>query len=112
MSRHENRATPRVESSTLYTDDEATGTRVGSDAWFAWLTSASTFYFRSPEGTFTAHHERRARGGVYWIAYRRHAGVLHRVHLGKPERLTRDRLHQVAAQLDLHVRPPFAGWSV
>ncbi len=98
MPRCENRRTPKVISGTLYTDDAATGTPVGSPAWFDWLASATTFYFEWPDGTFTAHHERR-RGGAYWIAYRRRAGVLRRVHLGKPDRLTLDRLEQVALAL-------------
>jgi LuxR family maltose regulon positive regulatory protein len=99
MSRHEHHRTPTVMSGVLYTDDATTGTRVGSPAWFAWLASASTFYYQAREGTFTAHHERRQRGGAYWIAYRRRAGVLRRVHLGKPDHLTLDRLEQVAFTL-------------
>jgi hypothetical protein len=100
MSRQEHHRTPKVISAYLYTDDPATtGRRVGSPAWFTWLATASTFYFESPQGTFTAHHERRQRGGSYWIAYRRRAGVLRRVHLGKPDHLTLDRLDQVAATL-------------
>jgi len=99
MPRKENRHTPKVISGVLYTNDAATGTRVGSPDWLNWLAIASTFYFESPDGTFTAHHERRRRGGSYWIAYRRRAGVLRRVHLGKPDRLTLDRLEQVALAL-------------
>ena len=100
MPRRENRSTPKVMSGVLYTDDAATtGTRVDSPAWFDWLASASTFYYEAREGTFTAHHERRQRGGAYWIAYRRQAGVLRRVHLGKPDRLTRARLEQAALTL-------------
>jgi len=99
MPRQEHRRTPKVMSGILYTEDAATGTPVGSLAWFAWLITASTFYYESRDGTFTAHREHRARGGSYWIAYRRRAGVLRRVHLGKPDRLTLDRLEQVALAL-------------
>ncbi len=99
MPRREHQRTPKVISGVLYTDDTATGTRVDSPAWFDWLASASTFYYEARAGTFTAHHERRRRGGAYWIAYRRRAGVLRRVHLGKPDRLTLDRLEQVALAL-------------
>lgn len=102
MSRHENCSTPKVMSAMLYTDDPVTtGLRVGSPAWFTWLTTATTFYFELPNGSFTAHHERRPRGGSYWIAYRRRAGVLRRVHLGKPKRLTLERLEDVALTLAL-----------
>jgi hypothetical protein len=42
-------------SAILYTDDPVTtGLRVGSPAWFTWLTTATTFYFESPDGSFTA----------------------------------------------------------
>jgi len=99
MPRKENRRTPKVMGGILYTDDAATGTRVGSPAWFDWLAAASTFYFESPDGHFTAHYERRQRGGSYWIAYRRRTGTLRRMHLGKPDRLTLDRLEQVALAL-------------
>lgn len=105
MPRQENRSTPKVMSGILYTDDAFTGTSVGSPAWLIWLTTASTFYFESPLGTFTAHHERRRRGGSYWIAYSRRAGVLHRVHLGKPDHLTLERLEQVALTLRLPPSP-------
>jgi hypothetical protein len=100
MPRHEHHRTPKVMSGVLYTDDVATtGIRVGSPAWFTWLASASTFYYEAREGTFTAHRERRPRGGAYWIAYHRRAEFLRRAHLGKPDRLTLDRLEQVALTL-------------
>jgi LuxR family maltose regulon positive regulatory protein len=99
MPRRENQRTPKVISGVLYTDDAATGTRVGSPAWFDWLASATTFYYETPDESFTAHHERRQRGGSYWIAYRRRVGVLRRRHLGKPDHLTLDRLDAVALAL-------------
>lgn len=46
--------------------------------------------------TFTAQRERRRRGGSYWVAYRRRAGVLRRVYLSKSDHLTRDYLEHVA----------------
>ncbi len=104
MPRHEHRRTPKVVSGLLYTDDAFNATPVGSPAWFAWLDSATTFYFEGRSGTFTAHCERRRRGGAYWIAYRRCAGVLRRCHLGKAHHLTAERLHTAA--LTLSPSPP------
>ena len=102
MARHENRTTPKIVSGYLYTDDIlTTGTPVGSPAWFTWLETASSFYFEGRTGTFTAHRERRQRGGTYWIAYRRRAGVLHRSHLGKGPQLTVLRLNETASRLSL-----------
>jgi len=105
MPRRANRSTPIVVSGILYTDDYATtGIRLGSPAWFAWLDSASSFYFEGNAGPFTAHRERRLRGGSYWIAYRRREGVLHRAHLGKAQRLTLDCLQAAALTLSLPVQ--------
>ncbi len=99
MPRRANRTTPVIVSGRIYTDDAFTGTLVGSPAWFTWLDSATTFYYEGREGIFTAHLERRQRGGSYWIAYRRQAGVLRRCHLGKAPQLTLDRLQAVAGIL-------------
>lgn len=99
MPRRENKTTPKVMSGWLYTEDEHTGTAVGGAAWFAWLHTATTFYYESPAGTFTAHQERRQRGGRYWIAYRRRTGVLRRAHLGQSDQLTVERLEQAALTL-------------
>ncbi len=99
MPRRANRTTPVIVSGRIYTDDAFTGTLVGSPAWFAWLDSATTFYYEGREGIFTAHLERRQRGGSYWIAYRRVSGVLHRCHVGKAHQLTPERLHAVALTL-------------
>ena len=99
MPRRANRTTPIVLSGHIYTDDEYTGTRVGSPAWFAWLATATTFYFEGHPGTFTAHCERRQRGNRYWIAYRRYQGFLRRIYLGTADQLTLPRLQEVALRL-------------
>ena len=100
MPRGENRTTPKVVSGYIYTDDAFTGTPVGSLAWFEWLATASTFYYESRAGgTFTAHREHRQRGGQYWTAYRRQAGVLRRLYLGKGDQLTVYRLDEAALTL-------------
>jgi hypothetical protein len=100
MSRHANRHTPKIISGFLYTNDIfTTGTPVGSPAWFTWLETASSFYYEGRTGTFTAQCERRQRGGTYWIAYRRRAGVLQRSYLGKGPQLTSLRLADTAQGL-------------
>jgi predicted ATPase/DNA-binding CsgD family transcriptional regulator len=74
---------------------------VGTPAWYAWLSTARTFAFRSAFGIFTARKERASnkRGGWYWRAYRKRAGTLHRAYLGKSEEMTLDRLNIVAMTL-------------
>ena len=99
MPRHENRTTPKIISGRIYTEDDFTGTLVGSQAWFIWLSSDTTFYYESRLGTFTAHPESRQRGDHYWTAYRRYAGSLRRVYLGKADQLTPQRLEEVALRL-------------
>lgn len=106
MPRHEHRTTPKIISGRIYTEDAFTGTLVGSPSWFAWLDTATTFYYEGREGTFTAHCERRQRGGRYWIAYRRLAGVLRRSHLGKAYQLTPERLQAVAGLLSTPSKLP------
>src|SRR5215210_247884 len=74
---------------------------VDSPSWVAWLTDPATrsFSFRSPRGGFTARKELRARGGEYWVAYRKQGGKLHKSYLGKAEDTTLERLEDVAAAL-------------
>jgi LuxR family maltose regulon positive regulatory protein len=89
---------------------------VGTPAWFAWLEDATAFAFSSPSGSFTAHKERRTRGGWYWKAYRTVNGTLQRAYLGKGENLTLVRLERAAMKLasastpaePLPVAPPAA----
>src|SRR5437870_3804514 len=74
---------------------------VGTPAWYGWLSTARTFAFRSEFGTFTARKEQASnkRGGLYWRAYRRRDGKLHRVYVGKSEELTLEWLNAVAVTL-------------
>src|ERR687885_2618592 len=72
-----------------------------SPAWFAWLELPDTrsFTFQDAGGTFTARKERRQQAGAYWIAYRKGAGKLRNVYLGKSAQLTWERLTTAAGRL-------------
>ena len=83
----------------LQLDRAAEAIPVGSPAWYTWLGNATSFVFRSRHGTFTAYKERRSPIQEYWKAYRRRAGRLQRVYLGKSGELTLDRLNAAAAEL-------------
>jgi predicted ATPase/DNA-binding CsgD family transcriptional regulator len=89
------------ETLTYQQGDSTTQVMVGSARWYAWLETASTFTFRSGVGHFTARKERAGnrRGEVYWRAYRKRGGKLHRAYLGKSEELTLERLRAIAAVL-------------
>src|SRR5437763_6143473 len=75
---------------------------VGTPAWYAWLQTASAFTFHASSGQFTARRERagNGRGGWYWKAYCRREGKLCSAYLGKSERLSLQRLQEVAAALE------------
>src|SRR5215211_7308669 len=103
MPRSENKATPKVESGYLYTDE--VGCAVDSPAWFAWLKHEdnTTFYYESPLGTFSARKEPRRRkgnpGNYYWYAYRHQGRKMYKAYLGMAGQLTAARLVEVARQL-------------
>ncbi len=93
-------ATPLVDHTFLAPSESAADAiPVGSPDWYAWLAGASSFAFLGDQGSFTAHKERRGLAREYWKAYRRRAGRLYRVYLGKSSELTLDRLNAVAAAL-------------
>jgi predicted ATPase/DNA-binding CsgD family transcriptional regulator len=75
---------------------------VGSQDWYAWLQHARAFTFRTSSRKFTARKERASnrRGGWYWKAYYRRAGKLCSIYLGKSERLSLERLQEVAGALE------------
>ena len=99
----ENEVTPVVQGETLtyWQDGQDHQLQVGTPAWYAWLSTARTFAFRSALGTFTARKEPASnkRGGGYWRAYRKRNGKLHRLYLGKSEELTSAGLHIAAVTL-------------
>ena len=54
------RTTAQVDGSTLViAANDTNPITVGTDAWFAWLETATAFVFTSPSGRFTARKERR-----------------------------------------------------
>ena len=74
---------------------------VDSPSWVDWLNHPATrsFSFRSSRGGFTARKELRARGGEYWVAYRKQGGKLRKSYLGKAKDATLVRLEATAAAL-------------
>jgi len=80
-------------------DDELI--RVGSQRWFEWLNLEDTrsFAFESYQGYFTARKENKQRGNEYWYAYRWLNGKTTKAYLGTSNKLTRDKLNEVAIRL-------------
>jgi hypothetical protein len=81
------------------------GIRLDTAAWLAWLELPSTVSFAYPiydgqvgyiRGFMTVRKETRVRGSHYWAAYRRTAGRLHKLYLGRASQLTRQHLEASA----------------
>jgi hypothetical protein len=79
--------------------------RLESAVWWAWLERATARSFAYPlydgqagyiRGFMTVRKEKRARGGQYWVAYRRIAGVVRKIYLGRSAELTQGHLAQSA----------------
>jgi hypothetical protein len=91
--------------------------RVESPAWWAWLEAPTTSSFAYPlydgevgyiRGFLTVRKEVRARGGQYWVAYRRTGGRLRKIYLGRSVELTQQQLAATAERflaLDGPARP-------
>jgi len=74
-------------------------------AWVAWLDAATTTRFAYPivdpakgyiVARMTVRKEWRARGGLYWTAYRRTDGRLRKAYVGGAAAVTQARLHALA----------------
>ena len=79
--------------------------RLESAGWWAWLEVPTTQSFAYPIydaqagyicGFMTVRKEQRERGGNYWVAYRRTAGVVRKIYLGRSAALTQWHLAQSA----------------
>jgi LuxR family maltose regulon positive regulatory protein len=100
---------PTVERDQLYDPQQAWAyITLDTPAWFAWLASPTAVSFSYTlvdrahgyiTGYLTVRKERRQRGGSYWVAFRRGAGRVRKVYLGRPAAVTRQRLETVAAAL-------------
>jgi transposase-like protein len=72
-------------------------------AWFAWLTTCSSFRFVGKLGRLTAHRELHNVSRAVWRAHRTIRNHTYNVHLGKTESLTIAALEQAAAALHAHL---------
>jgi len=72
-------------------------------AWFAWLTTCSSFRFVGEMGRLTAHRELHNPSRAVWRAHRTIRNHTYNVRLGKTESLTIATLEQAAATLHAHL---------
>jgi LuxR family maltose regulon positive regulatory protein len=82
------------------------GMKPDSANWFALLTQIPSFHFQARDGGhFTARKETRARGGVYWIAYRHIHGKLKKKYIGPQAHVTIARLEEIVGELEVESPP-------
>ena len=74
-----------------------------SPAWFAWVTTCSSFRFVGKSGRLTAHRELHNVSRAVWRAHRTIRNHTYNLHLGKTEDLTIATLEQAAATLHAHL---------
>ncbi len=74
-----------------------------SPAWFAWLSTCSSFRFVGKGGRLTAHRELHNVSRAVWRAHRQIRNHTYNVHLGKTESLTIATLEQATAALHAHL---------
>jgi len=72
-------------------------------AWFAWLTTCSSFRFVGKMGRLTAHRELQNPSRAVWRAHRNIRNHTYNVRLGKTEQLSIAALEQAAAALHAHL---------
>jgi hypothetical protein len=72
-------------------------------AWFAWVTTCSSFRFVGKLGRFTAHRELHNVSRAVWRAHRKIRNHTYNLRLGKTESLTIATLEQAAAALHAHL---------
>ena len=72
-------------------------------AWFAWLTTCSSFRFVGKLGRLTAHRELHNPSRAVWRAHRNIRNHTYNVRLGTTEQLSIAALEQAAAALHAHL---------
>ncbi|SRR5258708_10978068 len=78
------------------------GIALDSAEWFRWLQQVPSFAFHARSGDhFTARKETRARGGVYWIAYRHIGGQLVKKYIDALASVTIVHLEEIAGELEM-----------
>ena len=87
--------------------------KIDSKRWFEWLTLKGTrsFAFQGYEGWFTARKEQKKRGSEYWYAYRWLNGKTAKAYLGTSDKLTGEKLNEVAVQLSQEQQLAISLWK-
>ncbi|MFM5956088.1 MAG: hypothetical protein ACKOQ2_02785, partial [Dolichospermum sp.] len=82
--------------------------KIDSDSWFQWLGENASFKFTAGFGGEDSYRARKEvlGGVVYWYAFKKVNGKLHKRYIGKPHEVTHNRLCEVAKSIrDFKVKP-------
>ncbi|MFM6529423.1 MAG: hypothetical protein ACKPHW_16915 [Microcystis panniformis] len=82
--------------------------KIDSDSWFQWLGENASFKFTAGFGGEDSYRARKEvlGGVVYWYAFKKVNGKLHKRYIGKPHEVTHNRLCEVAKSIrDVKVKP-------
>ncbi|MEY3255228.1 MAG: hypothetical protein RLZZ29_359 [Cyanobacteriota bacterium] len=82
--------------------------KIDSDSWFQWLEENASFKFTAGFGGEDSYRARKEvlGGVVYWYAFKKVNGKLHKRYIGKPHEVTHNRLREVAKSIrDVKVKP-------
>jgi|GEM_PF-1198106 chromosome segregation ATPase len=94
---------PRVVGGILV-PSEGTTIEIATDTkrWHEWLDNAQSFRYipNSKESPFTVRKEINKQGGAYWSGYRKVAGILDKLYIGKSTNLTVEILEEAAVRLN------------
>ncbi|QBD76580.1 hypothetical protein EPA93_11430 [Ktedonosporobacter rubrisoli] len=74
--------------------------------WFSWLGTHSSFSFQGKQGKLTLLKEPRARGTVYWYAYRSHKRRTVKQYAGRTSDLSPTHLEEIASSFAQKVSAP------
>ncbi len=81
--------------------DNASLIKIDSDTWFQWLEENTSFKFTAGFGGKDSYRARKEvlGGVVYWYAFKKVNGKLHKRYIGKPHEVTHNRLCEVAKSI-------------
>lgn len=88
--------------------DKGSLIKIDSDSWFQWLEENASFKFVAGFGGEDSYRARKEvlGGVVYWYAFKKVNGKLHKRYIGKPHEVTHNRLCEVAKSIrDVKVKP-------
>jgi hypothetical protein len=86
---------PYITENSTYLTTEDGQISLESPDFLQWLEINSSFRFEAGENSFRGRKDKLPTG-IYWYAYKKVSGKLHKRYIGKTEEVNYTRLHQVA----------------